>query len=209
MNLDFYNLNALKIELEELPPTHRIAFAASICERLLPNYNIFAEQEASGNPAALRLSLDEVWQILQGKPADAERISQLLKDTDAAGPDADNVTKSQYCYEAQEACSAIYFLLEACIEPTSQRVIKVVGRVRDTIDAFITCEEETINPSWSEKPLEENKMEIASHPFAVREMAKQGEDLQRLKEVESLEEGFLEWLRTSSYNNGTSLIGLS
>lgn len=209
MNLEFYNLNALKTELEELSPTHRIAFAASICERLLPNYNIFAKEEAWGNPAALRLSLDEVWQILQGKPADAEKIRQLLKDIDAAAPHSDNVTKSQYCYEAQEACSAIDFLLEACIEPTSQRVIKVAERVRDTIDGFITCEEETINPSWSEKPLEEQNTEITSHPFAVREMAKQSEDLQRLKEVESLGEGFLEWLRTSSHNNGTSLIGLS
>ena len=62
---------------------------------------------------------------------------------------------------------------------------------------------------WQKKPFAEIAKEIASHPFTIREMAKQSEDLQRLKEVESLEEGFLEWLRTSSYNNGTSLIYLS
>lgn len=45
-NFDWFRLNALKRELEELLPSHRIAFAASICERLLPNYNIFAEEEA-------------------------------------------------------------------------------------------------------------------------------------------------------------------
>ncbi|MEZ2250370.1 hypothetical protein [Microcoleus sp.] len=50
---------------------------------------------------------------------------------------------------------------------------------------------------------------MASHPFAVREMAKEAEDLQRLKETETLTRDFLEWLRTSSHNNGKSLIDLS
>lgn len=53
------------------------------------------------------------------------------------------------------------------------------------------------------------KQAIASHPLAVREMAKQTEDLQRLKGTDILDEDFLEWLRTSSNNNGVSLIGLS
>ena len=50
---------------------------------------------------------------------------------------------------------------------------------------------------------------ILNHPFAIREIAKQKEDLQRLKDVETLEPELLEWLRTTSYNNGKSLIDLS
>ena len=45
--------------------------------------------------------------------------------------------------------------------------------------------------------------------FAVRELTKQSEDLQRLKEAETLDRDFLEWLRTSFGNNGRSKIDLS
>lgn len=85
----------------------------------------------------------------------------------------------------------------------------VVKDARYTIEDFLTCEKETANPNWGRRPLEEQRREIASHPFAVREMAKQTEDLQRLKNAEILDEELLLWLRTSSSNNGKSLIDLS
>ncbi len=55
----------------------------------------------------------------------------------------------------------------------------------------------------------EHKKEIASHPFVVREKAKQNEDFQQLKEVETLDRDFLEWLCTSFDNGGKSLLDLS
>jgi hypothetical protein len=73
---------------------------------------------------------------------------------------------------------------------------------------FIQYEEEDRDPNWYQK-LEEPSVTFASHPLAVREMAKQQEDLQRLKEVETLEQDFLEWLRTSYDNDGKSVIDVS
>jgi uncharacterized protein len=40
-------------------------------------------------------------------------------------------------------------------------------------------------------------------------MAKQSEDLQRLKQAEELDRDFVEWLRTSFDNDGKSLIDLA
>ncbi|MFB2919332.1 MULTISPECIES: DUF416 family protein [Aerosakkonema] len=80
MKLEFDDLEALEKELEGLPPLHRVAFAASICERLLPNYDVFYREEAWGDPSILRTALDEVWQILQGKPLDEPKINQLMDD---------------------------------------------------------------------------------------------------------------------------------
>jgi Protein of unknown function (DUF416) len=51
--------------------------------------------------------------------------------------------------------------------------------------------------------------EISNHPFTLREIAKQTEDLQKLREADRLSPELLEWLRTSSYNNAKSLIDLS
>ncbi len=47
---------------------------------------------------------------------------------------------------------------------------------------------------------------IANHPLAVRELAKENEDLQRLKEAKTLDCELLKWLRTSFNNDGKSII---
>lgn len=207
MNLEFDNLDPLARELEELLPFHRIAFAASICERLLPTYNAFFREAGWGNPTALRIALDEVWLSLERKQFDKTKIPQLIEDCEAALPHADDVV-SRYTYEAQDAVAAICYLLEACLTPTWWRVIKIAGRVVDTIKEFIEYEEEDRDPDWYKK-LEDPSLTFSSHPFAVREMNKQREDLQKLKVIETLDRDFLEWLRTSYNNDGKSIIDVS
>ena len=66
MNLNFFDLETLKQELEKLPQLHRMAFAASICEKMLPNYYAFYRMENWGDPSVQRKVLDEIWQHLAG-----------------------------------------------------------------------------------------------------------------------------------------------
>ena len=205
MNLHLYNFDALEKELVGLPPLHRIAFAASCCERLLPNYNAFSRLENWGDPFVLRTALDEVWQILQGKPVDAAFIRKLIEDCEGVIPDSDDFGGLSDML-AQEAAIAICNSLEACLDPTPQQIIKVVNCVTNTIDAFL---DESFNISESKVGLKSTEEAISSHPMAVREMAKQSEDLQRLKQAEKLDRDFLEWLRTSFDNDGKSLIDLA
>lgn len=206
MNLNFEDFDTLKKELEAIPPLHRLAFASSLCERLLPNYSAFAREAGCGDPSLLRIALDEVWQILQGKSLDEPKINQLIEDCSNAPPNGDDTYDSHYLPEAEVALIAITNTLYLCFDPSPERTVGVAMQAEETFFSFISLLE---CDSWDKKTLIEQTKEIATHPFTVREMAKQSEDLQRLKEVESLEEGFLEWLRTSSHNNGTSLIGLS
>jgi hypothetical protein len=79
MDLYFENFDSLKKELEGISPLHRVAFAASLCERVLPNYSAFSREEGWGDPSVLRAALDEVWQILLGKPLDESKIHQLME----------------------------------------------------------------------------------------------------------------------------------
>ena len=74
---------------------------------------------------------------------------------------------------------------------------------------FVINLKENADPSWNKKPYQEQDKEIASHPFTIREIAKQKEYLQRLKEIETLNPYFLEWLRTSFNNEEKSLVDLS
>jgi uncharacterized protein len=136
MNLRFYDFETLEKELEGLPGLHRIAFAAACCERLLPNYNVFAREESWGAPSIFRNALNEIWQILQGKPVDVATIQQLRNacDSDDIIPHSDDF--SGYVAEAQEAAIAIYTTLDACIEPTLERIVKVAECVAFTIEYF-------------------------------------------------------------------------
>ena len=206
MNLNLYKFDELDQELERLQPFHRLAFAAACCERMLPNYNAFSRMENWGNPSILRIALDEVWHILQGKPVDAALIQQLIEDCEDAIPDSDEIG-GFYDVEAQEAAIAICVTLETCLDPSVQQIIRVVNCVTNTIDAFVLERDKSFNES--EVGLKKLQELIANHPLAVREMVKQSEDLQKLKETLSLNKHLIEWLHTSSNNNGKSLINLS
>jgi hypothetical protein len=210
MNLNLYKFDALEKELEGLPPLHRIAFAASCCERLLPNYNAFSFLEKWGDPSVLRTALNEVWQILQGKPVDAALIRRLIEDCEGVIPDSDDFTSANLIYdvEAEEAAIAICNTLEACLNPTLQQIIRVANCVTNTIDAFIPHGDKSFNISESKVGLKKLEEAIASHPLAVREMAKQSEDLRFLKQAEKLNPDFVECLCTSFNNDGKSLIDL-
>ncbi|WP_449418921.1 YjaG family protein [Phormidium nigroviride] len=210
MNLDFYNLDLLEKELEKLPPLHRIAFAASICERMLPNYSAFTREVGWGNPSILRVALDEVWQILQGKPLDEPKIYQLMEECSNNSPSGDDSYNSHYLPEAEVTVIAISNTLYLCLEPTPQRTIGVARQAEETLFSFISfLASLKAFGSWDKKTLAEQTKEVASHQFTVREIAKQKEDLQRLKKVEILDREFLESLRASFNNSGRSLIDLS
>ncbi|CBN58473.1 MULTISPECIES: DUF416 family protein [Kamptonema] len=210
MNLDFYNLDVLEKELEKLPPLHRIAFAASICERMLPNYYAFAREEGQGNPSILRTSLDEVWHILQGKAVEVEIIELLITNCQEAIVPGDYVLESRYTAESHLAVVAISSTLKACLDSDNiKAIIKVVKVVKDTIFEFLDIEKEITEQDWLQKSWKVQVEEISKHPFSLREIAKEKEDIQRLKEVETLNREFLESLRTSCNNSGRSLIDLS
>ncbi len=211
MNSYFFDISDLEKELRQLPHLHRVAFAASICERMLPNYNAFSQMENWGIPSVPRKALDEIWQILEGKPTDVVEIRQLREDCSRENilPDSDDFYDSYYLAEAQEALFAICSTLLACIDLDLQNIIWVVKSARfNTIELFIRARDESFKAShYKDK---KNKLEaIANHSLAVREMAKENEDLQRLKEMKTLEREFLEWLRTSFNNDGKSIIDAS
>ena len=208
--MHFFEFDTLEKQLEDLPGLHRVAFAAACCERMLPNYSAFCRTTINwGAPEVPRAALDEVWQILQGKPVEAERINQLREDCGREDVFPGDLDFGDDCLETQEALMAIRATLVACLDPTVENIVHIANSARHTIEAYIPYKDTSFNLNLEKDGKEKFYSAMASHPFAVREMAKEAEDLQRLKETEALNGDFLEWLRTSSYNNGKSLIDLS
>lgn len=157
MNLPFFDLNALEQELKELPHLHRVAFAAAICERMLPNYNAFSRMKNWGNPSVPRKALDEIWQILQGKPADIAKVYQLRQECGCKGffPDSNEFCDSYYLFEAQETLFAIRATLQNFLDSDLQNIIQVVKCARfNTIESFIYATDKSFKASPHEDELE-------------------------------------------------------
>lgn len=177
-NLDCRKLHILEKELEELSAFHRLAFAASIGERLLPNYSAFAKEEGFDNPIVLRAGLDEVWQIIQGKPINIQKVRQLIQDCENLPPTEDD--DGRYMYEASMTRAGIVYILSASLEPTSQNIAEIARLVGDLIFETIIIEYEIANPgvSWNhKKSLDEQLKDVANHSYWLREIAKENIDL--------------------------------
>lgn len=210
MTIELYKTDILEKELEALPPFHQLAFAAACCERLLPNYYIFAREESRTDQKLLRKALDEVWQILLKKELDINTIRQLILKCDEIFSDEEDTYDGTYGNEALKAYAAIYYTLEFCLEQNNRQLLLIVSQIKNTLYEYLQWRfHEEQYPYWDEKPLSEQKEIIAAHPLSVREMVIQAEHLQRLKKQTYLDHDFLEWLRISSYNEGKSLLDLA
>ncbi|MEH2217528.1 MAG: DUF416 family protein [Nostoc sp.] len=209
MNLKYGQLDILEQELETLLPMHRIAFAAACCERLFPNYGIFLrdiKEQGWNEKDPIREALEEIWEFLVGKNVDAARFRQLLSNCERYPYDYENEETA----ESQRAAWAICSTLELCLEPTLSNIISVAKHIEETLFEYLDCEmSEFENANWDKKSHKQVLEVIANHPFTIREMAKQSEDLQHLQETPTLTTEFLQRLRTSSENGGKSLLDLS
>ena len=197
----------LKKELATITPLHRLAFAASICERLLPNYNAFV-RGFKGNPEVLRNALDKVWEIAGGSPADENEIHQLIKNCRDIPPQEDDDCEI-YAYEASMTVSVICYALKACLDPTPKLIFQVAEISGDIISETVFIEKEDADPDWYKKnSFTEQYRQAAIHPFSVRERTKQNETFQQLKDTATLDDSFLKYLKETSNPNKKSSTGL-
>ncbi|MEG4506105.1 DUF416 family protein [Microcoleus sp. F6_B4] len=209
MSRHFFELDTLEQELKQLSHLHQVAFAASICERMLPMYEKFSRRANWGQPSLLREVLDEVWLILQQKSIAQSKIRKLMEKIDGEGvwpdSDSDEFCDAYYLFEAQFTISALYSTLTALLTSESKHIIEVVENARfDTIEGFISQRDKLYEVKNYKDMLEP----MANDPLAKQEMAKEMEDLQNLKKADKLSAEFLDWLRISSCNKGKSLIDL-
>lgn len=122
----------VRAELCELPEQHLVAFAASVCERLLPNYVAWSTLVGWGDPAPLRRGLDRLWEGLAGADVPTEEIRALIDAAGAVAPDAEDFPDSA---AALDAAAAISEALEASVGNTLDHAVSVATSAGDTIDA--------------------------------------------------------------------------
>lgn len=177
-------------KLIELPFFYRIAFGASCCERLLPNYKKFVEEEKWGNYKFLEDTLEEIWSYICGKELIDDRIMMLAKRCYEVTPDADEFS-SIYTSFAIDAGGAVYETLRSCLDKGVKHIVDVASFARDTVDMYI---QETDNMDYSDIDFE---YKILNDQLMQNELKKQLDDLELLSKQK---QGSLQFFKSFRLN---------
>jgi hypothetical protein len=88
-----------------------------------------------GNPEVPRAALNEVWEVLAGKPVAPSTVLQLREYCSREDVFPDSLELGDDCLEPQEVLIALRATLQAYIEPTVQNIIQVAKCARNTTTA--------------------------------------------------------------------------
>jgi uncharacterized protein YjaG (DUF416 family) len=170
-----FNAAALKTRLSGMPFIGQLIFGALCCERLLPNFLQFAQDESSlGVP--LRAALDVAWSIAEGQAADTDDTRAKSAACEASAPSSDE-SDSLLVTAAQDACFAICSLLDYALKLDTNDIVEVARFATDSIDLFV----QEVNSLHPQDPQLEQK--ILNDPLMQRELVQQDLDLEQLVRV--------------------------
>lgn len=194
----------LKKKQPQLGYAKSLAFAASCCERSLPNYEAFSTEQRWGDARILREALDLVWRLItKSTPAELNsHSSSLLKALDAVTPDTENF-KSNLTSAALDAATSLAEALDYVREGTVDHIVTISSLARDTIYLFVQYQEKA---DHSDKGFEER---ITNHPLMVGELTKQQTDVSTLESTQALLPEFLERFRQNATDAGRSNLGIN
>lgn len=179
-----------------LSPKHRTAFAASCCERLLPNYEAFVFQENFGDKLLLRNALDEVWQYLEEGNLSKQRAEDLIQTLEDHAPsDLDKEFHSIFLTAAQDAIGAVAYTLESCLNPTKDVLTKICDILTSTLEEYSSI----VNSPIAGSGVDLDNMDwIYQSPLFKAEEEKKSRDLELLKAQQVVDEYVVNTLRQSA-----------
>jgi len=183
--------------LQALSAAQQQAFMAALCERLLPNYALYAQVAESGNPAALRAILDLVWERLSVREAriDFERQAEKLAELEPA-----SIDDSFGARRATEAVVALASLLDTLRGEAPEAVLEVSRISKSGVRAYIELTE-------GEEDAGKLAALIREHPLMADEDSFQDAVLEAAEG--QLDRESLKGLRKLGRNGGVSNLGLS
>ncbi|WP_104204285.1 YjaG family protein [Billgrantia saliphila] len=183
--------------LQALSPRRQQAFMAALCERLLPNYALYAQMTGRGDPAGLRAILDLVWEHLSVREAriDFDRQSEKLADLEPP-PDDDSFGARR----AVEATVALASLLDTLRGDAPGAVLEVSRASKGGVRAYIELTE-------GEEDARRLAELVKDHPLMTDENDFQDAVLEAAEG--RLDRDELKALRRLGRNDGVSNLGLS
>lgn len=157
-------LQVLRVRLEKLPESHRIAFAAAACERLSPFYEITAKSIETWDKDFFRDFLNKLWGHISGKPLEEEDVNRLKKRLLVLDlGENDEYEFKEFFNETIEALDALLMTLDAVWEDSLFYSPFAGNKAKSTI-IFRYARNVLL-----EQGLDDSLESIARHPLSVRE----------------------------------------
>ena len=165
-------LNLKNIHLENFSSWQKTAFAAGLLERMLPNYQMFADAVAFGDATLLRNQLDLIWQRLAGHSVKINFDAQLLK-LEQQIPEPE-----QYdffgVYPALDCAMALMALLQAIQDKDAEGFTEIGKLSENSVRNFVELElTEQLANDTTMANFELTDAQINAHPLMQWEIETQ------------------------------------
>ncbi|MBC6463573.1 DUF416 family protein [Actinomadura sp. HBU206391] len=178
----------LTTRLDGLDPSARAALAASVADRLLPNYLRFHEHTGRGEPSVLRRALDDVWNRLHhGSPIDIVPLGVDCLEQTPLGPDNLADFSTVVTGNAVYAVWAVTGALHCAVHGRVLEVVHCLRYGRSIAMVIASARSDGTEPGRAE----------LQDPLVQREVRRQLLDLEALETVGPTTET-LAWLRRST-----------
>ncbi|ABV86506.1 YjaG family protein [Shewanella pealeana] len=190
----FKRLKALELPQKKL-------FAVALCQRMLPNYQLFSEVCEFGDPKVLDTLLNLLWQSMYDNKLklNIDIYLERLEDNTPEPSDFDVYG----VYPAMDAAVALTSLISALQSKVEEDITNISKLSSSTVANYIeaTCEQEFKN----EDELDDY---IFGHEVMQEEKEMQESLLQIIEENPSMKADFIKGLRKEIVEIGVSNIGI-
>jgi uncharacterized protein YjaG (DUF416 family) len=175
-------------QVRELEGWHAVAFAATLLERMLPNYVLFCEATGFVDPAQYRNSLNSIWEWLAVPHAKINFAAQLEK-VEEAVPDA--IDFDNYgVYPAIDMAMSLSATILLIQGEDPQGAVVVSKLSQGGVEAFIetSTEEDITDLEIKQHPLMQWEVETQQELLIfLSKCAKNAQSCKQLKELATAE----------------------
>jgi uncharacterized protein YjaG (DUF416 family) len=187
--------------LASLSPEGRLAFAASCCERMIPNFEAFVLTEGVEDSKACCQALETIWKWATGQRTSAEDISTLRVRCEEVVAEPERF-RSRWTGLATNAVSALMDALDCCLNGSPQSAANTGILADDSVEEYISRVDKPLTSSQVQERGVGFDQWIMGHPLKREELEKQRADIELLASYEHLTPDLMQHLRRSARNFG-------
>lgn len=201
MTWNAFSERELVERLSSLTSEGRLAFAASCCERMIPNYDAFVSVEGLDDSGACRRAVDAVWRWSAREETPQEEILHLKQHCQEAISEPERFD-SVWCGLATNAVSAIMDALDCCLSGSAQSAANTGVLADDSVYEYVSRADTPMSHSQVQERGTVLDRWMTQHPLKTEEIKKQLADIELLASTQSVTRETIQHLQRTAKNFG-------